>query len=106
YWMVAKGKAAGQWYGYKNLGVFQYDVSNAYSEDYKTLLTPVLSRDTEGNVIIGLNGQPILEKYLNPDGSDYTGEVKQIKHAGAVASGGDVIWQNLPNANGEYDDKI
>lgn len=106
YWMVAKGKAAGQWYGYKNTGVYEYDVSNAYTEDYKTRLTPVLRRDAEGNVIIGLNGKPILEKYINPDGSDYTGEVKQMKHAGAIAAGGDVIWENLPNTNGEYDDKI
>lgn len=106
YWMVAKGQAAGQWFGYENLGVYQYDVSNAYSEDFKNLLTPVLKRDENGNVIIGLDGQPFLEKYLNPDGSDYLGTVKQIKHGGVVAGGGDVIWENMPDAKGVLDDKI
>lgn len=105
-WLVAKGHNAGLWYGYENLGVYEYDASNAYTPDFSNRLTPVFKRDTQGNVVIGLNGQPTLEKYLNSDGSIYTGEVKQMKVNGVVAGGGDVIWNNKPDENGEYDGLI
>lgn len=103
---VAKGYSAGLFYGYKNLGIYQYDVSNAYTEDYKTRLTPVLERDANNNVIIGLNGQPTLLYYTLPDGQRYEGSVKQLTSAGTIARGGDVIWDNMPNKDGIYDDKI
>ena len=105
-WLVAKGKQAGIWYGYKNMGVYQYDASNAWTEDYKTRLTPVFKRDDDGNVIIGLNGQPTLVKYLLPDGSDYTGKVGQMKVNGVIAGGGDVIWYNKPDEDGVLDNVI
>ena len=102
-WLVAKGKQAGLWYGWKNTGVFEYDCSNAYTADWKNRLTPVLKRDEHNNVIIGLDGQPTVLGYLNADGSEYHGEVKKIKHNGTVASGGDVIWENL-NEDGDIDE--
>lgn len=105
-WLVAKGRQAGLWYGYKNTGVYQYDVSNAWTEDYKTRLTPVLQRDNDGNVVIGLNGQPTLIKYTLPDGSDYNGEVKQVSVNGVIAGGGDVIWYNKPDEEGNVDGVI
>ncbi|GAB6007614.1 SusC/RagA family TonB-linked outer membrane protein [Dysgonomonas reticulitermitis] len=106
-WMVAKGKPAGQWYGYKNLGVYQYDVSNAYTEDFKTRLNPVLKRDDNNNVIIGLNGQPTLLGYTLPDGTAYAGSVKQMRVSGEnIAKGGDVIWENRPDTDGNYDGYI
>lgn len=96
-WLIAAGKPAGLFYGYKNLGVYEYDASNAWTQDYKTRLTPVFKRDGDGNVVIGLNGQPTLEKYLNSDGSEYTGKVAQMTVNGVIAGGGDVIWYNKPN---------
>jgi TonB-linked SusC/RagA family outer membrane protein len=105
-WLVAKGKQAGIWYGYKNLGIYQYDASNAYTEDYKTRLTPVFERDDDGNVIIGLNGQPTLIMYTLPDGSEYTGTVQQMKVNGVVEGGGDVIWYNKPDEDGNLDGVI
>lgn len=102
-WLVAKGKQAGLWYGWKNTGVFEYDCSNAYTADWKNRLTPVLKRDEHNNVIIGLDGQPTVLGYLNADGSEYHGEIKKIKHNGTVASGGDVIWENL-NEDGDIDE--
>ncbi len=105
-WLVAKGQPAGLWYGYENLGVYEYDASNAWTPDYATRLNPVFKRDAEGNVIIGLNGQPTLVKYVTPDGQDYTGEVKQMTVNGVVAGGGDVIWYNKPDENGERDNVI
>lgn len=105
-WLVAKGRTAGIWYGYESLGVYEYDASNAYTSDYKTRLKPVFQRDNEGNVIIGLNGQPTLLKYTLPDGSDYTGDVGQMTVNGVIAGGGDVIWYNKADENGKYDNVI
>lgn len=105
-WLVAKGETAGLWYGYENLGVYQYDASNAWTDDFSTRLNPVFKRDDDGNVIIGLNGQPTLLKYLLPDGSEYTGTVGKMKANGVIAGGGDVIWYNKPDENGKYDDQI
>lgn len=105
-WLIAAGKPAGVFYGYKNLGIYAYDASNAWTEDYKTRLTPVFKRDDDGNVIIGLNGQPTLVKYLNPDGSEYTGNVAQMKVNGVIAGGGDIIWYNKPDENGNLDGEI
>ncbi len=106
YYYVAKGKSAGLFYGYKNLGIYQYDLSNAYTTDYKTRLTPVMERDNNGNVIIGLDGQPKLQYYTLPDGTKYEGTVAQLSAGGVVAKGGDVIWENMVDANGVLDDKI
>ncbi len=105
-WWVGVGQPAGLWYGYKNLGVYEYDASNAYTPDYATRLTPVFKRDDDNNVIIGLNGQPTLLEYRLPDGSVYTGEIAQMKTNGVVVGGGDVIWYNKPDENGNYDGEI
>ncbi|WP_234735790.1 SusC/RagA family TonB-linked outer membrane protein [Tellurirhabdus bombi] len=105
-WYVAAGMSAGNFYGYKQLGIYQYDASNAYTDDYATRLTPVVNRDAQGNVIIGQNGQPTVESYVFPNGDAYTGTVRQITVNGVVARGGDVIWENRPNNEGTYDNKI
>jgi TonB-linked SusC/RagA family outer membrane protein len=105
-WLVAQGTTAGNFFGYKQLGIYAYDASNAYTSDYSTRLTPVVQRDGDGNVIIGQNGQPTIEYYAMPNGEVYEGDVKQISVNGVTARGGDVIWENLRNAEGAYDDKI
>ena len=98
-WMVAKGKSAGQWYGRRYLGVYPYSISNAYTEDYSTLLTPVLERDANGNVIFESGsrweGDPNVLGYLLPDGTEYDGKVMKRKTNGTVSTGGDVIWEAL-----------
>lgn len=105
-WRVAKGEPAGLWYGYRNLGVYEYDASNAWTEDYSTRLTPVFKRDDHDNVIIGLNGQPVLMKYVLPDGTEYAGTVEQMRTNGVISGGGDVIWENVPDEEGKYDNQI
>lgn len=106
YYYIAKGQPAGLFYGYKNQGIYEYDLSNAYTEDYKTRLTPVMERDNNGNVIISLNGQPNLQYYTLPDGTRYEGNISKLSAGGVVAGGGDVIWENKADANGVLDDKI
>ena len=79
-WITQPNRILGNFYGWKALGIYAYDQSNAYDDDYN-LLTPVL-----------LNGQPSGQYTLN--GKNYTGTVHQLTTNGAVSAGGDVIWQN------------
>ncbi|MDR2148648.1 MAG: TonB-dependent receptor [Tannerella sp.] len=96
-WMVAKGKSTGQWYGLNYLGVYAYDASNAYTEDYSQLLTLVLERDANGNVLLDVFQQPTVLEYLLPDGTPYPREkVKQRTTGGTVSKGGDVIFEAMP----------
>ena len=105
-WTVQVGKEAGNFFGYQYLGIYQYDQSNAYTDDYKTRLTPVFQKDAEGNLVIQKNMQPVLLGYVLPDGTSYTGTVRQLTTAGVVSKGGDVIWQNLPDDKGVYNGDI
>jgi TonB-linked SusC/RagA family outer membrane protein len=105
-WSVEQGKEAGNFFGYKFLGIYEYDQSNAYTEDYTTRLIPLFQRDAQGNVIIEKNMQPILLGYVMPDGTPYTGAVKQLLAAGVVSEGGDVIWENVPDSKGVLDGNI
>lgn len=105
-WYVGEGKEAGNFYGYKYLGIYEYDESNAYTADYRTRLTPQFQRDAQGNVIIQKNMKPILTGYKTPDGKAYTGDVKQLTTNGFVSKGGDVIWENLPDGKGELNGNI
>lgn len=88
-WKVSEGGRLGDFYGYKALGVYAYDQSNAYTPDWQQL-TPVF--DNSG-AFQGYNYQ----------GKAYTGEVKQLSTNGSVLKGGDMIWQNT-NKDGVIDD--
>lgn len=100
FYSVCEGKPTGNFYGYKNLGVYAYDASNAYTSDYKTRLTPVFERDKNGNVVITKTGGPQLIGYQYPNGQDYGwkadgsgNEVKQLlDKEGNPFKGGDNIW--------------
>jgi TonB-dependent starch-binding outer membrane protein SusC len=105
-WTVEMGKEAGNFFGYKYLGIYQFDQSNAWTEDYSTMLTPVFQKDAEGNLVIEKNMQPVLLGYTLPDGTAYTGNVMQMTTNGVVSKGGDVIWQNLPDDKGAYNSNI
>ena len=59
-WSVEQGREAGNFFGYKYLGIYQYDESNAYTEDYTTRLIPQFQKDAQGNIIIEKNMKPIL----------------------------------------------
>ena len=108
-WLVAAGQPIGQFYGYKALGVYQYDESNAYTSDFKTRLTPTFQRDNLGNVVLQENGKPILQGYTLPNGTDFgwnatTNPVYQLKVGSAAFMGGDMIWDNIDH-NDQIDDK-
>jgi TonB-linked SusC/RagA family outer membrane protein len=80
HWSIQEGGKLGDFYGYKALGVYQYDESNAYNEDWEQL-TPVFD---QGGQFSGytFNGQT------------YKGPVRQLYTNGNLLKGGDMIWQN------------
>ncbi len=79
-YQIVPGQPLGNMFGFKNLGVYAYDESNAYAPDGQRL-TPIFNGDDFANYT--LNGQP------------YTGAVKQIEYNGQPLAGGDIIYQDL-----------
>jgi TonB-linked SusC/RagA family outer membrane protein len=91
-WWMEEGGSIGDFYGYKNLGVFQYDESNAFSDKWEQL-TPVFE-----------NGVFAYKYLLN--GSDYSGtvNVKKLPN-GKAFRGGDYNWAEIGGEeNGIIDD--
>jgi TonB-linked SusC/RagA family outer membrane protein len=85
-YLIEEGQPLGNIFGFKNLGIYQYDESNAYTPD-GTRLMP--SFDAQGN---------FLNYSLN--GSIYDGEVRQLRNAGRTLEGGDIIWDDV---NADFD---
>jgi TonB-linked SusC/RagA family outer membrane protein len=90
-YLIREGGRIGDFYGWKNLGVYQYDASNAYTPDGQRL-TPedvVVTAAGRGTATAGrytLNGQ------------DYTGQiVKKRNSDGTILLGGDTEWLDLDN---------
>jgi len=90
-----EGGSIGDMYVWKNLGVYQYDVSNAYDAQGRKLTPEGITINTEKNTSTAagysLNGQP------------YTGTVYQKKRNGVVLQGGDTEWLDVNN-DGIIDD--
>jgi TonB-dependent starch-binding outer membrane protein SusC len=79
---VQEGQPLGNFYGYRNLGIFQTDQHNAY--------------DGNGNQLIPVFENGAFVKYqLN--GADYTGAVNRKAIGSIVLRGGDINWQDLDN---------
>lgn len=90
-WLLEEGGKLGNFFGWRALGVYQYDVSNSYSSDWRRL-TPVN---------VASNGKTAGGFTLN--GTPYTGPIQQLSTNGNILKGGDVIWFN-PNNDGVIDD--
>lgn len=85
-YLIKEGGHIGDFYLLKNLGVYPYDVSNAY-DDAGNRLTPV-----------GVNALgTTATSYLEPDGSTYTGTIRKMMRSGKVLNGGSTIWQDTNN---------
>ena len=88
-WYISEGRPLGDFYGYKYMGVFPYDESNAFTPEWKQL-TPVF-RDGSFD-------------HYTLNGEVYTGEVKQkTLPNGKPFRGGDINWDEL---NPKYRDGI
>lgn len=97
-WLIQEGGRLGDFYGWKALGVYAYDESNAYEiyldngeKKLGQMLTPVF--DAAG----GFTGYTL-------DGKTYTGEVGSLENKGSKLRGGDVIFENL-NGDNLIDDR-
>jgi TonB-linked SusC/RagA family outer membrane protein len=100
-WLVEEGGRIGNFYGWKNLGIYPTDVHNAYTADWQKL-TPV------GVVITpGPDGKPrndiVTAAGYELNGKPYTGTVYKKYANGAPLLGGDVEWVDLNN-DGVIDD--
>jgi TonB-linked SusC/RagA family outer membrane protein len=78
-WITAEGQRLGDFFGYQALGVYQYDESNAYTDDWEQL-TPVMN----GGVFSGYTF----------NGKAYNGKVNKLRTQGNILKGGDMIWAN------------
>jgi TonB-linked SusC/RagA family outer membrane protein len=83
-YLIQEGGKIGDFYGYKGLGVYRYDASNAYDGNWN-MLTPVdVSADGKKASSYTLNGQT------------YTGTVHHMyASGGALLLGGDMIFDNV-----------
>jgi len=85
-YLVTQGGHIGDFYLLKNQGVYRWDVSNAY-DAAGNMLTPV-GVNTAGTSATG---------YLEPNGTPYTGAIRQLTRNGKVLNGGATIWQDVNN---------
>jgi TonB-linked SusC/RagA family outer membrane protein len=83
-WLIREGGRIGDFYVWENLGVYQWDESNAYTPE-GTRLTPV----------IGSNGIP--DGTYTLDGKPYSGTVARKSRNGFVLQGGDTEWLDVNN---------
>ncbi len=82
-WYISENRPLGDFYGYKYLGVFAYDESNAFTSDWKQL-TPVFSGGSFSHYTL--------------DGVRYDGPVKQkTLPSGVPFRGGDINWEENPD---------
>jgi TonB-dependent starch-binding outer membrane protein SusC len=89
-WLITEGGRIGDFYMWKNLGVFPYDASNAYTPEGVKLETRNVSADGK-----------TADYYL--DGKAYSGQIKQLTRNGIVLQGGDTEWQDT-NHDGIIDE--
>lgn len=82
FWLTEPGGLLGNFYGWRALGVYSYNESNAYDENWERLMP-----------VIGSNGLPTGEYTLG--GKTYSGKINRMYTQGNLLRGGDVIWDNI-----------
>ncbi len=89
---VQEGHKIGEFYGYRHDGIFAYDESNAFDENW-TQLTPVFNDKGDFS-------------HYELNGDVYNGVVNQKTRNGQVLKGGDVNWLDNPEDpnRGDIDD--
>lgn len=90
-WLLIEGGRIGDFYLWKNLGVYQWNESNAYNEKGERL-----------NVVLGSNGLP-NGSYTDATGKTYTGQIYSKSRNGSKLLGGDTEWYDVNN-DGIIDD--
>ena len=80
---LEEGGSLGNFYGYKHLGIYRWDASNAYSDNWERLEPVNVSADGKTAEYYTLNGQR------------YNGVAKKLNGPAGVLGGGDTIWDNV-----------
>ncbi|NCI47412.1 SusC/RagA family TonB-linked outer membrane protein [Sediminibacterium sp. WSJ-3] len=89
-WLIREGGRLGDFYIWKNLGVYAYDQSNAYDGSWNKL-----------NPVFDASGA--FTGYTDNTGKSYTGTINQLKRNGIVLQGGDTEWLDV-NKDGIIDE--
>lgn len=90
-YLISPGGKLGDFYGYKQLGIYRWSASNAYSGDW-TKLEPVN---------VSADGQTAEYYLLN--GQRYNGSIQKLSGPAGPLKGGDTEWDNV-NKDGIIDD--
>jgi TonB-linked SusC/RagA family outer membrane protein len=98
--LIREGGRIGDFYGWKNLGVYQYDASNAYAPDGRRLTPVNVKVTTTGST--GRAATSEAESYTL-DGQTYTGQILKKSSNNTLLLGGDTEWLDLNN-DGVIDD--
>ena len=83
-WLIQEGGRIGDFFMWKNLGVYQYDASNAYTPEGIKLEARNVSADGK-----------TADYYL--DGKAYSGTINRLTRNGIVLQGGDTEWFDKNN---------
>ena len=104
-WLIEEGGRIGNFYGWRNLGVYPTDAHNAYTQDWQKL-TPVNIVINQGSTprTIGPNGTQIVTASYELDGKPYSGIVYRKTGNGLPLLGGDVEWEEI-DVDGVIDDE-
>ncbi len=104
-WFIEEGGKIGNFYGWKNLGVYPTDAHNAYTQDWQKL-TPVGIVITQGSTprLPAVTGGPIVTvDHYELNGKPYSGTVYKKTGNGLPLLGGDTEWEEV-NVDGVIDD--
>jgi len=85
-WYVEEGGRIGNFYGWRNLGVYAWDESNAYNDNWEKL-----------TLVLDDQGKPLYrdgKAVYTFNGSDYQGAVHQMYAPDGKLKGGDAEWLN------------
>ncbi len=85
-WYAEEGGRIGNFYGWRNLGVYSWDESNAYNDNWEKL-----------TLVLDDQGKPMYrdgKAVYTFNGSDYQGTVHQLYAPDGKLKGGDAEWLN------------
>lgn len=85
-WYAEEGGRIGNFYGWRNLGVYAWDESNAYNDNWEKL-----------TLVLDDQGKPMYrdgKAVYTFNGSDYQGTVHQLYAPDGKLKGGDAEWLN------------
>ena len=105
-WLIEEGGRIGNFYGWRNLGIYPSDAHNAYSQNWEKL-TPVgitiSPAPTPPSTPTPRNNQIVTVAGYELNGKPYTGTVYKKTGNGLPLLGGDVEWEEV-DVDGIIDD--